>query len=207
MCKCTWATQWQSNVQTQICLSKYGSLPFSPLPMWLHPGPSPSRHCPSFDECWGRHLMRGRGDGEGPAFLPWGFCAPCAGESPRRDDFPGLRLLWSVREGTPAVNAVFQRASEARVPLSLELEGDLDPDVSAGGGKEVSEQSTAAEHRPCGRHCGGNVKSLPMDGIDSVLCTNYFPPRFLYGSFHCLLQDFAQMSPSQWSLCWPIHLK
>ena len=109
--------------------------------------------------------MRGRVAGEVPAFLPWGFCAPY--ESPHRDDFPGLRLLWSRREGTPAVNAGFQRASEARVPLSLELEGDLDPDVSAGGGKGVREQSTAAKHRPCGRHCEGNVTSLPMDGIDS----------------------------------------
>lgn len=76
------------------------------------------------------------------------------------------------------MNTVFQRASEARVPLSLELEGDLDPDISAGGGKGVSEQSTAAEHRSCGWHCGGNVKSLPIDGIDSFLCLNYFHPDF-----------------------------
>lgn len=76
------------------------------------------------------------------------------------------------------MNTVFQRASEARVPLSLELEGDLDPDISAGGGKGVSEQSTAAEHRSCGWHCGGNVKSLPIDGTDSFLCLNYFHPDF-----------------------------
>ena len=77
--------------------------------------------------------MRGRVGGEVPAFLPWGFCAAYAGGGPGRDDFPGPRLLRAVREGTPAANTVPQRASEARVPLSLELEGDLDPDISPEG--------------------------------------------------------------------------
>lgn len=37
------------------------------------------------------------------------------------------------------MNAVLQRASEARVPLLLKLEGHLDPDISARGGEGVSE--------------------------------------------------------------------
>ena len=49
-------------------------------------------------------------------------------------------------------------------------------------------------------HVAGTVKGMlrPYLWMElTLLCMNYFPPRFLYSSLHCLLQAFAQMSPSQ----------
>lgn len=86
------------------------------------------------------------------------------------------------------VNAVFQRASEARVSRSLKLEGALsghvDPDIFIRGEKGGKAQPRLTTDCVPGT-VRGDFASLPMDKTDSSLCLNYFsappppPSRYL----------------------------
>lgn len=79
------------------------------------------------------------------------------------------------------VNTVFQRSSEARVSLSLKLEGTLsghlDPDIYVRGRKGVNTQQLLTAYCVPGTVRGTSHHSLPIGRNDSSFCLNYFLPQ------------------------------